>query len=110
MNEYPDWLVDAVAETIAFTYARSLGLDADEQPLWVGMKDVYVKEAVAVLDALNFAPDYKAYRRAGKDRMDTDTWSGTVVSPAMRERRREALDEILRFGREQEAAESTTRP
>lgn len=105
MNEYPDWLVDAVAETIAFAYARSLGLEVSERPLRVRMKEMYVRAAVAVLDALNFAPDYKAYRRAGKDRMETDTWSGTVVSPAMQERRREALDEILRFGREQEAAE-----
>jgi hypothetical protein len=102
MNEYPDWLVDAVAETIAFTYVSSLGLEADEQPLWVGMKEMYVKEAIAVLDALNFVPDYKAYRRADRDRMETDTWSGTVVSPAMQKKRREALDEILRFGREQE--------
>lgn len=105
MNEYPDWLVDEVAETIAFTYVSSLGLEVNEQSLRVGMKEMYVTAAVAVLDALNFAPDYKAYRRAGRDRMDTDTWSGTVVSPAVQKRRGEALDEILRFGREQEAAE-----
>lgn len=102
MSEYPEWLIRMVAEAGArgVDAADLYSVDPDFGPLPQEYITEWEQGAVAIMEALHFAPEYHAWKRCGKDRLATLVWEGGAVNPDEKARRRKALDELSRLSDE----------
>ncbi len=88
---YPEWLITMTGDAIG----EALGGDLSQTGADLA--------AATVLDVLGFSPEYNDWKRHNRVHADTEVWEGMASSPAYRERRRKALQELFRLEDEMEA-------